>query len=66
MNDFFEITELAGGTANVEFAVAVDDGDAGGIIATIFELTQAFNDNRDNLFWADIAHNPAHEKALLD
>ena len=66
MDDFFEITKLSGGAAQIELSVGADDGDAGGIVATVFELSQAFNDDTYNFFRADVAHNPAHKKALLD
>src|SRR5262249_25627572 len=60
LDDLFEIAEFAGSAADVQFSTAVDYGYACGIIAAVFELTQAFDDHRDDFLWADIAHDPAH------
>jgi hypothetical protein len=64
-DDFFEIAELAWGAADLQVAVLPYDGDARGIVATIFELAQAFYDNRHNLLGPDIADYSAHARCLL-
>src|SRR5215475_5771348 len=63
--DFFEIAEFSGGAAKFEFPRAIDDCDSRGIVAAVFQLTKAFDHDRDNLFRADVADNPAHEDTLL-
>src|SRR6266704_4911480 len=64
-DDLFEIAELARGAADLQLAILPHDGDARGIVATIFELAQAFYDNRNNLLGPDIADYPAHARSLL-
>src|SRR2546423_625799 len=64
LQGFFEIAELAGGTANFELAV-LNDSDTGRVIAAIFELAESFNDDRYNFFRADVADNAAHGAGLL-
>src|SRR6266567_2640566 len=44
-DDLFEIAELAWGAADLQVAVLPYDGDARGIVATIFELAKAFYEN---------------------
>ncbi len=48
---FFEILQLAGGAADFEFAVCLHDGDAGGIVAAIFEALEAVEDYRARRAW---------------
>src|SRR5256714_2615841 len=64
LQGFFEIAELAGGTANFELAVLKHSG-ARGIVAAIFELAESFNNDRYNFFRADVADNAAHGAGLL-
>ena len=64
-DDLFEIAELAGGAANFELASGIDDGDAGGVVAAVFELAQAFDDDGNNFLRADVADNSAHAGTLL-
>src|SRR3989440_11767022 len=59
-DDFFEIAQFSRRAAEVKLSVGANDSDAGGIVAAIFELSQAFNDDRDDLFRADVAHDTAH------
>src|SRR6267142_285004 len=66
LNGLFEVAKFAGCATKLEFSIGTDYGDAGRIVAAIFELAQAFDNNRDNLFWADITHYPAHEESLLN
>src|SRR5438045_8580562 len=65
LNDFFEIAKLAGCAANFQFARRIHNGNAGGIVAAVFEFAQAFNNDGHNFFWADIADNAAHAETLL-
>ena len=59
-DDFFEIAQFSRRAAEVKLSVGANDSDAGGIVAAIFELSQTFNNDRDNLFRADVAHDTAH------
>jgi hypothetical protein len=63
-NRFFEISQLAGGAANVELAVLGDYGDSGGIIAAIFQAAQAVQNERDDFFIPDVTNDSAHSKIL--
>ena len=48
---FFEIAQLARGAADFELAVVADDGDAGRIVAAIFEAAQAIQNQRHDALW---------------
>ena len=55
------LRSLPGRAADFQFAVLADDGDARGIVAAIFEALQAVEDERHDLFRADVADNSAHD-----
>src|SRR5690348_13200293 len=61
---FLEVAKFAGGATDLQRTIGSHDGDAGGIVTEIFELAQAFNDDRNNLLPADIANNSAHSGHL--
>jgi hypothetical protein len=68
-DDGLEVAELAGGAAELEYALAVGagstgDGDAGGVIAAVLETAQAFEDDRDDGFWADVTNDSAHAMSV--
>ena len=65
LDDFFQIAQLAGGAADFQLAGAVDDRDAGGVVAAILEFAQAFDDDGNDLFRADVADDSAHAGDLL-
>ena len=65
-DDFFEVAELAFGAANLQAFTVAGDGDSGRVVATIFQLSQALDDDGDNLFLTHISHNAAHECWLLE
>ena len=58
--DSFEIAEFAGGAAELEALWATCDGDAGGVVAAVFETAQAFDDDGDGRIRTDVANNSAH------
>ena len=64
--DFFEIAEFAGCAAYFELAFFGDYGNSGGVVAAVFEFTQALNYDRDDFFGSDIADNSAHAPRLLE
>ena len=61
-----EIGQLAGGAANLQMAVFADHGDAGGIVASIFEAPKPVQDEGYNLLRADIADYAAHDGISLE
>ena len=64
---FFEVAQLAGGAADFEQrGVGSADGDAGRVIAAVFETAQAFNDDWNNFLTADITDDSAHEWILCE
>ena len=58
--DSSRLRSFAGRAANFQLAVVADDGDAGGIVAAIFEAPEAVENQRHDALWADIADNSAH------
>ncbi len=62
---FFQITKFPCGAPNFQFALGRDHRDARRVISPVFEFPQAFDDDRNYFFRADVADNAAHEKALL-
>ncbi len=59
--DGFEVAELAGGAAELARpSGAAGDGDAGGVVAAVFEAAQAFHDDGDAGFGADVTDDSTH------
>ena len=56
----FEILQLSGSASNLDFAGAIDHGDACGIVAAVFQLAQPLDDDGNNFLGTDIADNTAH------
>src|SRR5688572_2370504 len=56
-----KIAELSFGTANLQFIIAVNDGDARRIIATVFKLPQAINDQRHHRFVSNVSDYSTHK-----
>ena len=56
----FQAAELAGAAPDFDAAV-VDDRDAGGIVSAVFEAAQTLDQNRHDLFRADVPDDPAHD-----
>jgi hypothetical protein len=65
LNDLLEISKLSGSTANLELSGRIDDCDPGGVIAAVLKLAKPFDDDRNNLFWADVTDDSAHAGNLL-
>ena len=57
---FFEIAQLARSAADLHFAVRSDHGDAGGVIAAIFQAPQAVENQGHHFLRPDVADNSAH------
>ena len=64
-DDGFEVAELAGGAAEGEAFGASGYGDAGGVVAAVFEAAQAFNDDGDDGLGTDVTDNSTHEMSLV-
>jgi hypothetical protein len=65
--DFFEIAEFAGSAADLEESgIRAADGNAGRVVAAIFEAAQALKDDGDNLLTADVTDNSAHDWILCE
>jgi len=58
-DDALEIRELAGAASQSDVTV-LHHGDAGRVVAAIFEPPQPVNEDRDDVFRADIADDSAH------
>ena len=63
-DDFFEIVQLSRGAADLHLAVAADHGDAGRIVAAIFQAAEAVENQGNDFFRPDIADNSAHGVTL--
>ncbi len=49
-NRFFQIVQFAGRAADLQFPVLADHGDAGGVVAAIFEAPEPVQNQRDTFF----------------
>ena len=56
----FQNADPSDGAADMQLAAVIDDRDAGGVVAAIFQAFQAFNEQRLSDFPADIRNNSAH------
>ena len=68
-DDGLEVAQLAGSAAELQAAGAVargatGDGDAGGVVAAVFQAAQAFDDDGDDRLRADVSNDSAHIKSL--
>ena len=54
-----EFGDLAGAAAHIE-PTAVNHGDAGGVVSTVFETLETFDEEGRGLLVADVAHDSAH------
>ncbi len=57
--DRLEVLQFADGAPYLQ-AVALDQGDAGGVISPVLELLEALDQDGDRVFLADIADDAAH------
>ena len=61
----FEVAEFAGSTAEGEACGATGYGDAGGVVAAVFEAAEAFNDDGDDRLGSDVTDDSTHEMSLV-
>jgi hypothetical protein len=57
---FFQIAQLAFGAADLQAFAASGHGDSRGVVAAILQLSEALNDNGNDLLLAHISDNAAH------
>ena len=60
LQDVFKIAQLAFGPANLQLVIFVNSGNAGGVVAAIFKLAQALDDQRHDLFVSDVSDYSTH------
>ncbi len=65
LDDLFEVAQFARGAADFHLAGAIDHGNAGRIVAAVFQAAEAINDQGNDFLGADITDNPAHAWDLL-
>jgi hypothetical protein len=59
-DDLFEIVQFARGAADLHLAVVSDHGNAGRIIASVFQPPEAVENEGNDLFRPYVADNSAH------
>ena len=59
-----ELRDLADGAQPRDVGAAVQDGDAGRVVAAVFEALQALDQDRDDVPVSDRSDNSAHEAAF--
>src|ERR1700677_3436115 len=57
---FFQVAQFAFGAAKLKLVAVAGDSDSGGVIAAIFELSQALDDDWNDLLLTDITDNATH------
>src|SRR5208337_5695629 len=63
-DDFFQIAQLAFGAADLQAFAVSGYRDSGGVVAAILQLSEALNDDGDDLLLAHISDNAAHWRIL--
>src|SRR5215472_2975078 len=65
-NCFFQVAQLSRRAANFQLTSAIHDGNAGGVVAAVFQLAQPFNDHGNDFFRANVSKNSAHGGITLE
>jgi hypothetical protein len=63
-NGFLQHLHFADSPQSFEFPRAIQYRHAGGIVAAIFQASQAFDQDRDNIAMGDCADDSTHRKFL--
>src|SRR5207302_10216015 len=58
---FLQVPQLAFRAADLESVGVAGYGDSGGIVSAIFQPSQAINDDRDDLLFANVADDATHK-----
>jgi hypothetical protein len=61
---FFKMKQLPHASVPVHFSV-LDKSHTGGIISSVFEASQSFQENRHSLSFTDIPYNSAHNSSSI-
>jgi hypothetical protein len=64
LDGFLEHLDLADGAQALEFRGAVEHGDAGGVIASVFEPAQSLHEDGDDVALSDGSDDSAHLTVL--
>jgi hypothetical protein len=59
-NHFFQVVQLAGSAANLYLSLCVHDGDARGVIPSVFEAAKSIQNQGNNFFRADVSDDSTH------
>jgi len=59
-NGIFQVPQFAGGAANGELIVPIENRDTRRIVTAIFQAAQAIQNNGDSFPIADVAYDSAH------
>src|SRR5712691_1293432 len=62
---FFEVAQFAFGPADLQLVVFVNDGNARGVVAAVFKLAQAVDNQRHHLFVSDVSDYSTHVSEQL-
>jgi hypothetical protein len=60
-DDFLQVSQLAFCAADLESVAVAGYGDSGGIVSAIFQASQAINDDRNDLLFANVADDATHK-----
>jgi hypothetical protein len=60
MDYLFQIVQLSGSAADLDFSVRPNYGDAGRVIPSIFEATQPIQNQRHNFLGPDVSDDSTH------
>ena len=58
--DVLQIDELAGGLVDLEEVLVIEIRHTGGVVAPVFQVTQAFNDQRNGRLAAQVSNDATH------
>src|SRR4029077_6918877 len=59
-DDLFQVAQLAFGAANLQLVPIAGNGDSSRIVSAVFETSQAFDNDRNYFFLADISDDATH------
>jgi hypothetical protein len=62
--NFSEVAEFTGGSAELKRVSAASDGDARGVISAVFEAGEAFHDDWDASFRTDVTDDSTHDESV--
>src|SRR3954451_13735212 len=63
-NGFFKVAQLSLRSAHLEVMVLVNNCNTGGVVTAVFQFSQAVEDYRHNLFFANVPNYSTHRSTL--